>query len=115
MGRSLSDTMSGKSGDWKAEQFERLWYGKSAKGENPVKAAKFRQYMREHVRQKVPDIKSVSRKRAETIGDGGGVHMNENRYFTKEYCLKYWMGELQEVIGVLGHPLPDRHENRWGW
>ena len=96
MGRSLSDIMSAKSGDWKAEQFERLWYGRSAKGENPVKAAKFRQYMREHVRQKVPDIKSVNR-RIESK-DGGGVHLDENRFFTKEYCRKYWMGELQEEI-----------------
>ncbi len=96
MGRSLSDIMSAKSGDWKAEHFERLWYGRSAKGENPVKAAKFRQYMREHVRQKVPDIKSVNRRRESK--EGGGVHMDENRFFTKEYCRKYWMGELQEEI-----------------
>jgi len=54
--------LSDESGDWKGEQFERLWHGRNAKGENPVKAAKFRQYMREHVRQKIPDIKSVSRK-----------------------------------------------------
>ena len=97
MGGSLSDYMSAKSGDWKAEQFERLWNGRSVKGDNPVKAAKFRQYMREHVRQKVPDIKSVSSRRQERK-EGGGVHMDENRFFTKEYCRKYWMGELQEEI-----------------
>lgn len=97
MGRPLSDTMSGKSGDWKAEQFERLWHGRSAKGENPVKAAKFRQYMREHVRQKIPDIKSVSSRRTERK-EGSGVHMDENRFFTKEYCFKYWMGDLQQEI-----------------
>lgn len=97
MGGSLSDYMSTDSSDWKAEQFERLWYGRTAKGENPVKAAKFRQYIREHVRQKVPDIKSVSRRRAERK-EGGGVHLNEARYFTKEYCFKYWMGELQAEI-----------------
>ncbi|PXY70765.1 MAG: hypothetical protein CXX83_00805 [Methanobacteriota archaeon] len=97
MGRSLSDILSGEQGDWKAEQFERLWHGRSAKGENPVKASKFRQYIREHVRQKIPDVKSVSRRRDQRK-EGSSGHMDESRYFSKEYCRKYWMGELQAEI-----------------
>ena len=97
MARSLSDILSGEQGDWKAEQFERLWHGKSAKGENPVKAAKFRQYIREHVKQKIPDVKSVSRRRDQRK-EGTAGHMDESRYFSKEYCRKYWMGVLQDEI-----------------
>ncbi|PXF21209.1 MAG: hypothetical protein CXX72_03815 [Methanobacteriota archaeon] len=89
--------MSDETGDWKGEQFERLWHGRNAKGNNPVKAAKFRQYIREHVRQKIPDIKSVSRKRQMTK-EGSSGHIDESRYLSKEYCRKYWMGELQQEI-----------------
>ena len=37
--------------DEKADRFEKLWDGITPKGENRIKALKFRQYMRNHVLQ----------------------------------------------------------------
>ena len=65
--------MSDSSFDSKEEQFDNLWDGRSPKGYNRTKSAKFRQYIREHVRQK-------------------------GRPLTRENCKKYWLGELQKEI-----------------
>ena len=59
--------------DDKALQFDRLWEGITPKGVNRSKALKFRQYIREHVRQKKVAM-------------------------TRENCEKYWMGELQKEM-----------------
>jgi hypothetical protein len=65
--------MSDEEFDTKREQFSNLWDGVTPKGVNRTKALKFRQYIREHVRQKrVP--------------------------LTRENCEKYWMGELQKEM-----------------
>mgnify|MGYP001198765391 FL=1 len=60
--------MSDEDFDTKREQFNNLW-----DSPNRTKKLKFRQYIREHVRQKrVP--------------------------LTRENCEKYWMGELQKEM-----------------
>ena len=30
--------------------------------------------------------------------EGSSGHLDESRYLSKEYCRKYWMGELQQEI-----------------
>ena len=54
--------------DTKREQFNNLW-----DSSNRTKKLKFRQYIREHVRQKRVAL-------------------------TRENCEKYWMGELQKEM-----------------
>ena len=44
--------MSDEEFDTKRAQFSNLWDGITPKGVNRTKALKFRQYIREHVRQK---------------------------------------------------------------
>ena len=75
--------MSEGPDDFKLEQSERLCDGRTPKGQNLVKAHKFRHYMRQHVLQALP----LQRKRG-----------NKQRFLTKENCLKYWMGQLQAEI-----------------
>ncbi len=65
--------MSEESFDSKREQFAMLWDGITPKGVNRTKSLKFRQYIREHVRQ-------------------------TGREMSKENCEKYWMGELQKEM-----------------
>ena len=65
--------MSDEEFDSKREQFSTLWDGVTPKGVNRTKALKFRQYIREHVRQKRVAL-------------------------TRENCEKYWMGELQKEM-----------------
>ena len=59
--------------DSKRESFNRLWEGITPKGVNRTKSLKFRQYIREHVRQ-------------------------TGRPLTRDNCEKYWMGELQKEM-----------------
>ena len=65
--------MSDEEFDTKREQFSNLWDGITPKGVNRTTALKFRQYIREHVRQKRVAL-------------------------TRENCEKYWMGELQKEL-----------------
>ena len=65
--------MSEETFDSKRAQFSNLWDGITPKGVNRTKSLKFRQYIREHVRQ-------------------------TGRALTKENCEKYWMGELQKEM-----------------
>tara|TARA_B100001029_G_scaffold2481_1_gene1756 strand:+ start:769 stop:969 length:201 start_codon:yes stop_codon:yes gene_type:complete len=60
--------MSDEDFDTKREQFNNLW-----DSSNRTKKLKFRQYIREHVRQKRVAL-------------------------TRENCEKYWMGELQKEM-----------------
>ena len=60
--------MSDEDFDTKREQFNNLW-----DSPNRTKKLKFRQYIREHVRQKRVAL-------------------------TRENCEKYWMGELQKEL-----------------
>jgi len=65
--------MSEEAFDTKREQFNALWEGHTPKGINRTKALKFRQYIKEHVRQ-------------------------TGRPMTRQNCEKYWMGELQQEL-----------------
>ena len=65
--------MSDEEFNTKREQFSNLWDGITPKGVNRTKALKFRQYIREHVRQKKVAM-------------------------TRENCEKFWMGELQKEM-----------------
>ena len=65
--------MSDEEFDTKREQFSNLWDGVTPKGVNRTKALKFRQYIREHVRQKKVAL-------------------------TRKNCEKYWRGELQKEM-----------------
>lgn len=65
--------MSDEAFDTKREQFNNLWDGITPKGVNRTKSLKFRQYIREHVRQ-------------------------TGRAMTRENSEKYWMGELQKEM-----------------
>ncbi len=65
--------MSEETFDSKRAQFSNLWDGITPKGVNRTKSLKFRQYIREHVRQ-------------------------TGRAMTRENCEKYWMGELQKEM-----------------
>jgi hypothetical protein len=65
--------MDDEAFDTKREQFSNLWDGITPKGVNRTKALKFRQYVREHVRQ-------------------------TRREMNRTNCEKYWMGELQKEM-----------------
>ena len=71
--------MSDEEFDTMREQFNNLWDGITPKGVNRSKMLKFRQYIREHVRQKLGKSK-------------GKDQLN------RENCEKYWMGELQKEM-----------------
>jgi hypothetical protein len=87
--------MSDEEFDTKRKQFNDLWDGVTPKGINRTKSLKFRQYIREHVRQKFHKPKPGANQKSAT---GHANLTSKSQILSKENCEKYWMGELQKEL-----------------